>query len=121
MAAGVKRIEARESLLGLPASYDPEEERITFDLRADWKKAAAEINARHPGLGVTEEDALVFAFLHECGHARRRHHVLKMQHRNLRWIGNSSLFLMDQIAVGEEEMHADDYAKERFRKWKAGL
>lgn len=120
LKAGVKMIRLRKSYLDIPASYLAEEEEIELDPGADFKKLAAGINARHPGLGVTEQDAIVFTFLHECGHARRRKHVLGMQHRNLRGIGHSSLFFMDQLAIGEEEYQADEYAKERFKKWKRG-
>jgi hypothetical protein len=118
LRADVKSIRVRSSSLGIPAAYFAEEEEIELDPAADWKKLAVQINARHPGLGVTPEDAIVFTFLHECGHARRRQHVLSMQHRNLRKIGHSSLYFMDRLAIGQEEYEADEYAAMRFRIWK---
>ena len=120
LKAGVGKIRLRKSLLGIPAFFDPETNEIEIDPEADWKKLAAGINARYPWLGVTPEDAPVFMYLHECGHARRREHVLAMPHRNLRGIRGSAFFLMDQIVIGEEEEAADDYARERFRKWREG-
>jgi hypothetical protein len=120
LKAGVKTIRLRKSSLGITAAYFPEEEAIELDPSADWKKLAAGINARRPGLGVDAENAIVFLFTHECGHARRRQHVLGMQHRNLRGIGHSSLYFADHLAIGQEEFEADEYAAERFRNWKRG-
>jgi hypothetical protein len=118
LKVGVKSITVRSSILGIPASYDPEKEAISINPDADWAKIAAQINARHPGLKIIPEHAIVFMVLHEFGHSLRRKQVLAMPHRNLLNIKDSAFFFMDQREIFVEEYEADLYAKKRFLEWR---
>jgi hypothetical protein len=64
------------------------------------------------------EEAFAWLVLHEIGHCLRRKQLLAMPRRNT--IGGRNLSLFDQEEIAREESAADEYAKERFRKWKRG-
>ena len=123
LSAGVESLRLRRGIFGIASCYDPETGQIDLDPEADWGKIALQVGRRH-GLKLTPEDARAFAFLHECGHARRRKQVLGMPRRNLLGIGGSELslsfFLADHIAIGNEEHEAESFAKKRFLEWKRG-
>jgi hypothetical protein len=118
LKAGVLTARLRKGVLyGISSFFDPEEMAIEIDPDADREKIVA-IAKRRTGVKVGVEEAFVWLLLHEIGHCLRREHVRTMQRRNLLGTVGFSLFFMDWIAVDEEERLADEYAAERYRKWK---
>jgi hypothetical protein len=138
--AGVKAIRFGLDSKGAGGSYNPFTEEIQIDPGTDWEKYAATVNARFPGLDVTPEDAIVFLFFHELGHASRREHYLKLRTGRLDHLGTPGFSLDILVAMRESpeylagqlpfvdewiqilagEKAANAYAAERFRKWKRG-
>lgn len=117
LKAGVESMTLRKSPLGIAASYNPERNEISLDPDAPWEKIALQIG-KQLRLEITPAEARAYTLLHEFGHAKRRKHVLGMQHRNTLGIARSPLFLADQIDIGVEEYEAEEYAKWRFKKWR---
>ena len=102
-------------LFRLPGSYDAEEQTITLDPKVDWSKVAAEINRRHPGLGVTSEDVFVFVFYHEVGHHLQRQRLLGMSRRN-GLLARLSFWEAEEISA--EEQAAETFAREKHLEWR---
>lgn len=109
-ASGVAKITFRKSLLGIPAQYNPEDNEIEFDPDADWA-ALAPRASRALGLRVEPDEAALAILLHECGHSCRRRFLPRVN------TFFRKLALSDQVDVNEEEEAANQFARERFRKY----
>jgi hypothetical protein len=121
VAAGVKLISIGDAGNGIAASHHAETRSIRISPVADWEERAISYNERYPDLGLTAADAIVFVFFHELGHATRREYCLKKPIRGFDYLPDRPLVPEDLAAlvgVTYEEMEADKYAIERFRKWK---
>ena len=121
VAAGVERIFVGDRGDGTNASHHAPSRSIRINPDADWESRAAAYNDSYPDLGLTAEDAIVFVFLHECGHAKRREFCLKKPIQSFQCLPDRPLVPEDLAAllmVNHEELKADEYAIERFRKWK---
>lgn len=119
LKAGVCSIRLKKGILfGINASFDPEEMAIDINLEADREKIVATAR-RRTGVEIKVEEAFAWVLLHEIGHCLRRKQLLAMPRRNT--IGGRDLSIFDREEIDREESAADEYAKERFRKWKRGL
>lgn len=123
VAVGVGKIFIGDRGDGSNASFHAETRSIRINPCADWGSRAAAYNDCYPDLGLTAEDAIVFVFLHECGHAMRRDYCLKKPIRSFQCLPDRPLVPEDLTAlllINYEEEKADEYAMERFLKWKRG-
>lgn len=119
LKAGVRTVRLKKGILfGINASFDPEEMAIDINLEADREKIVATVR-RRTRIEIKAEEAFAWLLLHELGHCLRRKQVLSMSRRST--FGGGDLSFFDREEIDREESAADEYAKERFRKWKRGL
>jgi hypothetical protein len=112
--SGVARVTFRRSLFGVPGMYDAEANEITIDPDVDREVLAKKIS-RDAGMPVEAGEVHLWILLHELGHARRRRFLPRCS-------GFFSRLWADKAEAWEEDRLADEYARERFRKflWSTG-
>jgi hypothetical protein len=102
-----------------PAMCVLEEAEISFDptfFTPDARQMIARGILTRTGVQVDPGEVAVWAFYHEIAHLKRGPDRARAVRQPLFCRPS----LMDSIAAGEEEMECEEYAKERFKKWKRG-